>query len=249
MLALHVCQDVVLASLSQECGVHSSVWDGLPLLKELINCLSWFSHLEIKRLMEILWNHELEFMQLHYSLKSELLIVTVLVLFFFPGVSITLKTTPGIETGCLHDKKVSAWREKHAAEARITKAKYVCIYMKTNFTQGCQSKEGLGHHSHGRELDAVKLIRVNNLCKNWGLGRIRWSTSSGFNKWRKDWGWAFRMPREREMVTENPSNEKSMAMDRSGYTYSSESSPWICVALTSWPCRDSCCILLSFLRG
>lgn len=164
MLALHVCQDVVLASLSQECGVHSSVWDGLPLLKELINCLSWFSHLEIKRLMEILWNHELEFMQLHYSLKSELLIVTVLVLFFFPGVSITLKATPGIETGCLHDKKVSAWREKHAAEARITKAKYVCIYMKTNFTQGCQSK-GLGHHSHGRELDAVKLIDQLNVYK------------------------------------------------------------------------------------
>ena len=72
MLALRVFWNVVLASLSWELGVHSSVCGGSPLLKELINCLSWFSHLEIKRLMEILWNNDLEFMQLHYSLKSEL---------------------------------------------------------------------------------------------------------------------------------------------------------------------------------
>lgn len=121
---------------SWELGVHSSVCGGSPFLKELINCLSWFSHLEIKRLMEILWNHELEFMQLHYSLKLELLTVTVFVLCFFPGASITLKTIPGIETVCLHNNKVSAWREKHAVEARISKAKYVSIYMKTHSTQG-----------------------------------------------------------------------------------------------------------------
>lgn len=72
MLALHVSREVVLASLSWKQGVQGRVCGRSPSLKELINCLSWFSHLEIKRLMEILWNHELEFMQLHCSLKSKL---------------------------------------------------------------------------------------------------------------------------------------------------------------------------------
>lgn len=64
----------------------------------------------------------------------------------FPGTSVTLKAMPGMETVCLtSNNKVSAWREKHEAEARITKAKYACVYMKTNCIQGWPEHKGLSH--------------------------------------------------------------------------------------------------------
>ena len=118
-----------------------------------------------------------------------LLIVTVFVLLLFflflSDASITLKVIPGVETVWLHNNKVSAWREKHAAEARITKAKYVCIYMKTNPTPGWPEHRRIRSHFQGKQLNVIKLIRISNLDKNWRLGRVRWFTSAGFNQCKK----------------------------------------------------------------
>lgn len=193
MLVLRVFLDVGPASVSWECGVHGSGCGDSPSLKELINCLSWFSHLEIKRLMEILWNHELEFTQLHYSLKSERLwlwqfLCCYCFFLFLSDASITLKAILGIETVWLHNNKVSAWREKHAAEARITKAKYVCIYMKTNSTQGWPQHRRIRSHFYGKQLNVIKLTRISNLDKNWRWGRLDGSHRQGSTNTEKTGG-------------------------------------------------------------
>lgn len=98
---------------------------------------------------------------------------------FFPGASITVKTVPSIETSCLHNKKVTAWRENLAGEARITKAKCVCIYTETNSTRSWPEQ---------RRMKSLLIWQRTRLCKADESQRptqaleLRWFTSSGFSE-------------------------------------------------------------------
>lgn len=188
MLALHVFQDVVvLPSLSWELRVHSSVCGGSSLLKEVINCLSWSSHLEIKRLMEILWNHELEFMQLHYSLKSELFYCDSFCVVFFSWCIHNTESYPR-HWNCVPVKQQSKCLEGKTCSRSKNYQGKIRLYLYENklYSGLAGHVQELGHHLHGRKLDVVKLIRDNKLDKNWGLARVRWFTPSTFNDWRKD---------------------------------------------------------------
>ena len=123
---------------------------------------------------------------------------------FFPGASITLKTVPGIETSRLHNNKVTAWRKNLAGEAKLPRQN-VSIFIQRQTPLAAGGSKELSHYSNGRELDSVKLMRVNDLDKHWNSDG---SHPQGSMNEKQVWGWAFRMPRERHMIRNKSSNKK-----------------------------------------